>query len=41
MFIGAGEGHAPLHTPGYDFNDELLPIGIAYWLALVREELRS
>lgn len=25
-----------LHNPHYDFNDEALPVGAAYWVALVR-----
>jgi amidohydrolase len=29
----------PLHNPHYDFNDQALPIGAAYWVALVRNEL--
>lgn len=34
--IGAGEPKANgmLHQPGYDFNDDLLPIGAAYWINL-------
>ena len=40
MFLGGGVGRAAVHTPAFDFNDEMLPIGIAYWLSLVREELR-
>lgn len=28
-------GSAPLHSPHYDFNDEALPYGIAYFVALV------
>lgn len=43
MFLGNGshdgEGGGQLHTPNYDFNDEALPYGIAYWLALVASEL--
>lgn len=31
----------PLHNPGYDFNDEALPIGAAYWAALARHSLRT
>ena len=33
-----GTFHAP-HTPKYDFNDEIIPLGIAYWVSLVTEEL--
>ena len=45
-FIFAGTGtnadgsYHNLHTPKYDFNDELIPLGVAYWVSLVREELR-
>ncbi|MBW8268670.1 amidohydrolase [Caldovatus aquaticus] len=28
-----------LHSPLYDFNDAALPHGVAYWVALVRQEL--
>lgn len=35
--IGDGGGH--LHMPNYDFNDDALAYGIAYWLAVVDEEL--
>ncbi len=42
-FIGngvrTGEGGGNLHTPNYDFNDEALPFGIAYWLSVVDGEL--
>ncbi len=34
-----GDGGGQLHTPRYDFNDEALPLGIAYWLSLVNVEL--
>jgi hippurate hydrolase len=41
MFIGNGEGSQfqNLHSPGYDFNDGLLPVGAAYWVGLVKAEL--
>ena len=29
----------PLHANTYDFNDDLLPIGAAFWSALVRDRL--
>jgi len=44
-FIMIGNGTAPdgsihhVHTPGYDFNDEILTLGVAYWVQLVRTEL--
>ena len=39
IFLGAGEDRAQLHTPDYDFNDEILTLGAGYWVSLVREEL--
>ncbi len=27
----------PLHNTGYDFNDEILPVGVSYWVNLARE----
>ena len=45
MLIGNGShgepGGAALHTPHYDFNDMIIPLGVAYWLSLVRQELGS
>jgi len=26
-----------LHNPGYDFNDAVIPVGVRYWVNLVRE----
>lgn len=28
-----------LHNPGYDFNDAVIPVGVRYWVNLVRELL--
>ncbi len=41
--IGAGEPriNGMLHQAGYDFNDALLPIGVAYWVSLVGKLLIS
>ncbi len=42
LLLGNGETgrHArPLHSSDYDFNDALLPIGAAFWSALVRDRL--
>ena len=42
LLLGNGETGAhgrPLHAPDYDFNDALLPIGAAFWHALVRDRL--
>lgn len=33
---GPGTGGCTLHNPHYDFNDEILPIGITYWVRLVQ-----
>jgi len=34
-----GPNAKPLHSGDYDFNDSLLPIGAAFWAALVRNRL--
>lgn len=38
-YLGIGAGNprknGMLHQPGYDFNDNLLPVGASYWAALV------
>ena len=45
--IGIGNGVAPdgsfhgLHTPKYDFNDAIIPLGVAYWVELVHQELKA
>jgi hippurate hydrolase len=43
MFLGAGagpDGTSPnLHTPHFDFNDEIIPLGVAYWVGIVAQEL--
>ena len=31
---GRGEGSCMIHNPGYDFNDDVLPIGASYWAHL-------
>jgi len=36
---GDGEGSCMLHNPGYDFNDEILPIGATYWVNIAEEIL--
>jgi len=45
VFIGNGEagapGGVPLHNAGYDFNDQLLPIGARYFAELARQRLPS
>jgi len=39
-FIFAGNGDsASLHNPAYDFNDELIPHGVSYWVKLAETAL--
>jgi hippurate hydrolase len=38
--IGNGEGSAGVHTPKFDFNDAAIPYGVAYWVELVKQELK-
>ena len=37
---GDGEGSCMIHNPGYDFNDERLPIGATYWVKMAEEILK-
>jgi len=43
VLVGNGEQRADtpsgLHTPHFDFNDAVIPVGIGYWAALVHREL--
>jgi amidohydrolase len=41
VWLGAGEGpDTPnIHNPHYDFNDDILPIGASYWVALAQQQL--
>lgn len=34
-----GRGGTPLHSAQYDFNDDILETGIAFYLAIVRASL--
>ena len=34
-------GGAMLHSPHYDFNDEIIPTGIRYWVSLVEQVLAA
>ena len=36
---GAGESHCTLHNTGYDFNDENLSVGAAFWVRLTERFL--
>jgi amidohydrolase len=43
LWIGNGpsENSCLLHNPHYDFNDEILPVGAAYWVKLVEMKLKA
>jgi amidohydrolase len=38
---GHGLGPCTLHNPSYDFNDDLIPIGAAFWQLLTRRFLEK
>ncbi|KQM32538.1 peptidase M20 [Rhizobium sp. Leaf68] len=42
-WIGSGRGpvNPGLHSPHFDFNDSVIPAGIAYWIHLIEVELGS
>ncbi|NRQ18279.1 amidohydrolase [Ensifer sesbaniae] len=39
FFLGAGENHARLHNPDYDFPDDLIGIGAKVFMRAIRNEL--
>lgn len=39
LLLGAGEGHAALHNPDYDFPDDLIAPGVAIFARLARDIL--
>ena len=39
IWLGAGENSQNLHSPLYDFNDELLPMGASLWVRMVEAKL--
>lgn len=39
--VSADGSFHDLHTPGYDFNDDVIALGSAYWVSLVRRELAA
>lgn len=45
LLIGNGEGAGPgacmVHNPAYDFNDDNLPVGAAYWVMLAEKFLQT
>ena len=38
-FIGNGEHSPPLHNPLFDFNDEVIPLGVQYFVELAKQRL--
>jgi len=40
ILIGNGET-APVHNPNYNFDDDIIPIGVAYWTQLTKSRLRT
>lgn len=40
VFLGVGDT-AGLHHPAYDFNDEVIPYGISYWVTLAETGLAA
>ncbi len=41
IWAGVGETTPPLHSPFFDFNDELLPLGASYWARLAETLLAA
>jgi len=47
LLIGNGAGEGPhahacmVHNPGYDFNDDILPVGAAFWALLTQRYLKD
>jgi hippurate hydrolase len=43
IFLGISDETKPryLHSPTYNFNDEVIPLGVAYWINLVQQELKD
>lgn len=39
VWLGGGRESRPLHNPYYDFNDEILPVGVRYWTTLAARAL--
>ena len=38
--LGAGREHPALHSPGYDFPDELVPVGLGLFVGLIERLVR-
>lgn len=41
IWLGNGEDSQGLHHPKYNFNDEILPLGVNYWVALAYHLLKA
>jgi hippurate hydrolase len=44
IFLGINKDETkrgPLHSPNYNFNDEAIPFGVAYWITLVQQQLKD
>ena len=41
IWLGAGRDSQNLHSPLYDFNDDLLPLGASLWVRMVEAKLAS
>jgi metal-dependent amidase/aminoacylase/carboxypeptidase family protein len=39
FYIGAGEGHAALHNPDYDFPDDLISPGVRVFARVISDLL--
>jgi len=39
IWLGAGLESENLHSPHFDFNDEILPIGASFWVRLAESKL--
>lgn len=41
FWLGTGRrgAHHALHSPSFDFNDDVLPLGVAFWVSLVQSSL--
>ena len=40
IFIGNGDS-TELHTDTYDFNDDIIPVGVSYWVRLIESASRT
>ena len=41
IFLGNGLNSSELHSDTYDFNDEVIPAGVSYWVKLVEHAARA